>query len=758
MENLDVVIPASSFAGEEYDTAKTDGGPVTVDNGGIKLKLTPNAITVLEKRYLIKGEDSKPLETPGELFQRVARAIAQPDAQFEGPEKVPETAKRFLRLMTSLDFMPNSPTLMNAGRHLGQLSACFVLPIEDSIDSIFEAIKHAAMIHKSGGGTGFSFSKIRPENDKVLSTQGVASGPVSFMSVFDVATETIKQGGTRRGANMGILRVDHPDIQKFITCKTENDRMTNFNISVAVTDEFMKAVEAGSDYPLINPRSGQEVQRLSAREVFQTIIRSAWSNGEPGIIFIDAINRDNPTPLAGSIESTNPCGEQPLLPYESCNLGSVNLANMVQDGKIDYAHLKEVVWDVVHFLDNVIEANKYPLDEIDRITRNNRKIGLGVMGFADMLTSLEIPYNSEGAVQMAEEIMGFIQQESKAASAFLGQVRGNFPNYTGSIYDREETPYMRNATTTTIAPTGTISIIAGCSSGIEPIFAISFVRKVLDGAELVEVHPLFQKVAHERGFYSEDLMRRIAEKGSIRDIQEIPQDVRDVFVVSHDVAPEWHIRIQAAFQKHTDNAVSKTINFPFSATEEDVSNAYISAFEMGCKGLTIYRDGSRDVQVLNIQRKPQYPQVEPRPRPDTTLGVTERVNTGCGKLYVTINSDEYGFCEVFAQMGKAGGCAYSQIEATSRLISLALRSGVKVEAIIKQLVGIRCPSPTWRNGEQVVSCPDGIAKVLTQHSHTTASIASAVADEMGACPDCGAAVEHEGGCIVCRSCGFSRCS
>ncbi|MEN6441188.1 MAG: vitamin B12-dependent ribonucleotide reductase [Syntrophobacter sp.] len=757
MENLEV-FPASSFTGEEYDTATAYGGPVAQENGGIKLNLTPNALTVLEKRYLIKGEDGKPVETPEELFRRVADAIARPDAQFEGPEKVPETAKKFLRLMTSLDFMPNSPTLMNAGRHLGQLSACFVLPIEDSIDSIFEAIKHAAMIHKSGGGTGFSFSRIRPENDKVLSTQGVASGPVSFMSVFDVATETIKQGGTRRGANMGILRVDHPDIQRFITCKTANDRMTNFNISVAVTDDFMQAVENGSDYPLLNPRSGQEVERLSAREVFQTIVESAWSNGEPGIIFIDAMNRDNPTPLVGSIESTNPCGEQPLLPYESCNLGSINLANMVQNGQVDYIHLKEVVWDVVHFLDNVIEANKYPLDEIDRITRSNRKIGLGVMGYADMLTALGVPYNSDAAVETAEEVMGFIQKESKAASAFLGKSRGSFPNYTGSVYDRKETPHMRNATTTTIAPTGTISIIAGCSSGIEPVFAISFVRKVLDGAELVEVHPLFQKVARERGFFSEDLMRRIAEKGSIRDLKEIPEDVREVFVVSHDVDPEWHIRIQAAFQRHTDNAVSKTINFPFSATEEEVYNAYISAYKMGCKGLTIYRDGSRDVQVLNIQRKPQYPQVEPRPRPDTTLGVTERVNTGCGKLYVTINSDEYGFCEVFAQMGKAGGCAYSQIEATSRLISLALRSGVKVEAIIKQLVGIRCPSPTWRNGEQVVSCSDGIAKVLTQHSHTTATITSAVADEMGACPDCGGAVEHEGGCIVCRSCGFSRCS
>jgi ribonucleoside-diphosphate reductase alpha chain len=751
MENLEA-IAVSSYGGEDY-SAEPYGSAGAQQ---MTLTLTPNAQLVLKKRYLVKDGSGKTLESAEDLFRRVALAIAQPDALYEGPDKVQETARRFYDLMTSLVFMPNSPTLMNAGRQLGQLSACFVLPVEDSIDSIFEAIKHAAMIHKSGGGTGFSFSRIRPESDKVLSTQGVASGPVSFMSVFDVATETIKQGGTRRGANMGILRVDHPDILKFITCKTDNMRMTNFNISVAVTDAFMRAVENGTEYVLKNPRTGEEVEKLSAREVFDHIVKSAWKNGEPGIIFIDAMNRDNPTPKVGKIESTNPCGEQPLLPYESCNLGSINLAGMHLDQQIDYKRLKAVIWDVVHFLDNVIEANRYPLAKIEEITKANRKIGLGVMGFADLLISLGIPYNSEQAVETAEAVMSFIQKESKAASAHLGQTRGNFPNYVGSVYDSSDTPFMRHATTTTIAPTGTISIIAGCSSGIEPIFAISFVRKVLDGEELVETHPLFGSVARQRGFYSEDLMRRIAQKGSIKDFSEIPEDVRRVFVVSHDVDPSWHIRIQAAFQKHTDNAVSKTINFPFSATAEEVCQAYISAFELGCKGLTIYRDGSREAQVLNIQRKPQYPQVEPRPRPDKTQGITERVNTGCGKLYVTINSDEYGFCEVFAQMGKAGGCAYSQIEATSRLISLALRSGVKAEAIIKQLVGIRCPSPAWGNGEQVVSCSDGIAKVLNHHSHS--EISSALADQMGACPDCGGAVEHEGGCIVCRSCGFSRCA
>ncbi len=752
MENLEAVA-VSSYGGEDYSAeSKQSAGA----GQQMALTLTPNAQIVLKKRYLIKDGSDEPVETPEDLFRRVALAIAQPDALYEGPDKVQETARRFYNLMTSLDFMPNSPTLMNAGRQLGQLSACFVLPVDDSIDSIFEAIKHAAMIHKSGGGTGFSFSRIRPEKDKVLSTQGVASGPVSFMSVFDVATETIKQGGTRRGANMGILRVDHPDILKFITCKTDNQRMTNFNISVAVTDDFMQAVETGTQYSLRNPRTGEEVEKMSAREVFDTIVKSAWKNGEPGIIFIDAMNRANPTPKIGRIESTNPCGEQPLLPYESCNLGSINLAGMYSGGQIDYNRLKAVIWDVVHFLDNVIEANKYPLPKIEELTKGNRKIGLGIMGFADLLLALGIPYNSEEAVETAEVVMSFIQKESKAASAHLGKTRGNFPNYPGSVYDSPESPFMRHATTTTIAPTGTISIIAGCSSGIEPIFAISFVRKVLDGEELVEAHPLFRKVAQERGFYSEDLMKRIAQQGSIKDFAEIPEDVRRVFVVSHDVDPSWHIRIQAAFQKYTDNAVSKTINFPFSATPEDVHQAYLTAFKLGCKGLTIYRDGSREAQVLNIQRKPQYPQVEPRPRPDMTQGITERVNTGCGNLYVTINSDEYGFCEVFAQMGKAGGCAYSQIEATSRLISLALRSGVKVEAIIKQLVGIRCPSPAWGNGEQVVSCADGIAKVLNHHSHS--HISSALADQMGACPDCGGAVEHEGGCIVCRSCGFSRCA
>ncbi len=729
-----------------------------------KTKWTPNALVVLNKRYLRKDQHGNITETPEQLFQRVAQAIAQADALYGATQdEVSQTAERFYALMSSLDFLPNSPTLMNAGTDLGQLSACFVLPVGDSLDEIFDSVKCAAKIHQSGGGTGFSFSPLRPEGDVVRSTNGVASGPVSFMAVFDSATDTIKQGGKRRGANMGVLRVDHPDIEKFITCKHDNNRLTNFNISVAITDAFMRAVENDENYDLINPRTGLTVKSLPARKVFDQIVQSAWKNGEPGVIFIDTMNRSNPTPNVGTIESTNPCGEVPLLPYESCNLGSINLAHMVRDGSIDYQRLKQVVWESVHFLDNVIDINKYPLPQIREMSLANRKIGLGVMGFADMLMALGIPYDSNEAVAIAEAVMSFIQNESKNASADLARTRGNFPNFKGSIYDPEtggNTPLMRNATTTTIAPTGTISILAGCSSGIEPVFAMSYMRKVLDGEELLEVHPLFREVAIKRGFHSEALMSRIAAKGSIQDFDEIPDDVRRVFVTAHDVDPVWHIRIQAAFQKYTDNAVSKTINFPNDATPDDVRNAYIQAYKFGCKGLTVYRDGSRDIQVLNIQKdqgkkQPSFVQVEPRPRPDKTTGVTERINTGCGKLYVTINRDEYGFCEVFTQMGKAGGCAYSQIEATARLISLALRAGVRIEAIIRQLMGIRCPSPIWQNGEQILSCTDAIAKVLNRHAQT--NIAS-VSQEMGACPDCGATVEYDGGCIVCRACGFSRCA
>ncbi len=627
-----------------------------------ELPLTDNALVVLARRYLRKDEQGRIIETPEEMFFRVATAVAQGDLSYDRHADVHATAREFYELMASLRFMPNSPALMNAGRDIGQLSACFVLPIEDSIDSIFETLKYTAMIHKSGGGTGFSFSRIRPEGDPVRSTHGIASGPISFMTIFDIATEAVKQGGARRGANMAILRIDHPDIEKFITTKTHTDRLNNFNVSVALTEEFMESVEKGKDYALINPRTGREVCRVWAPDIFNKIVDAAWSSGEPGIIFLDRINRANPTPDLGQIESTNPCGEQPLLPYESCNLGSINLSLFVEDGRIDYPSLKETVWQAVHFLDNVIEVNRFPVREIQEMTLKTRKIGLGVMGFADSLIRLGIPYNSGEAVSMAREIMSFINRESKAASAELAKKRGNFPAYKGSIYDNPRTPYMRNATTTTIAPTGTISIIAGVSSGIEPLFAVSYVRHVLDGTELLETHPLFVEAMKKRGRYSDALMQEIAQVGSIQDVAGVPEDLKSIFITSMDIPPEGHIAIQAAFQKETDNAVSKTINFPEDATKESIRDAYLLAWRQGLKGITIYRSGSRPVQVLDL-KKGARPLVDieggtsPRPWPGRRYGVSQRVQTGYGDLYVTVNWNERGICEVSARMGKAASCS-----------------------------------------------------------------------------------------------------
>ena len=1114
------------------------------DTDNAVIELSANALKVLERRYLKKDENGHLLETPEEMFRRVARAVAQAERLYNPAAPVEEWEETFYRLMTGLEFLPNSPTLMNAGRELGQLSACFVLPVGDSMESIFEAIKNTALIHKSGGGTGFSFSRVRPHNDVVLSTKGVSSGPLSFMSVFDAATETIKQGGTRRGANMGIMRVDHPDILEFISAKQDDDRLNNFNISVAVTDAFMRAVEADAEYPLVNPRSGETVKTLSARKVFKSMVTLAWKNGDPGIVFIDRINEDNPTPQLGEIESTNPCvtgeslvsteqglqriadlhdarrrpdlvldsrlagerrsakaarvvasgvkpvfrlttvegyelrltadhrvsttrgwvaagelvegdrihlvdrkggfgaggserlgmllgwlvgdgavkatevvlsffddekeelapvsagmmreevegsqlrdrayaphgsevagrdeyrvksarfwrvaeehglrrgrrrrvpeevisgsegmqrgfltalftadghvsgstekgvsvrltsvsrsllrdvqrlllnfgilsrihedrrpagmrelpdgrgghaphecrayhelvvsrggltafaseigfmgeakqaklltlldgcrrgpykqpftarfrslepdgmemvydvteplthsfvanglvihncGEQPLLPYESCNLGSINLARIVPDGHIDYGALGRIVRTAVRFLDDVIDVNRYPLPEIERMTKGNRKIGLGIMGFADMLLRLQVPYDSDEACRIAGELMSFIRDEALAESEELARERGVFPNFEGSTFDRPGGPRVRNATVTTVAPTGTISIIAGCSSGIEPLFALSYVRaNVLDDDRLVESHPYFEQVARERGFYSDELMKKIADVGSARQVDGVPPDVQSVFATAHDITPEWHVRLQAAFQKSTDNAVSKTVNFPNEATVEDVENVYRMAFRTGCKGVTIYRDGSRDEQVLNVgqTRKKREPGpglgiATTRPaRPQLLSGETQRMETGCGKLFVIMNDDEYGAREVFANMGKAGGCASSNTEALGRLISLALKKGASPQEVVEQLKGIRCHVPYGIGPTATLSCADAIGKAL-ERRYVTGAAARATADPQpqlslvevaqGACPECGGSMRHEGGCAVCNdpSCGFSKCS
>lgn len=1134
----------------------------------LEKNLTPSAVTVLQKRYLRRDEEGVSQETAADMFARVAENIAQAELNYHPDAELDGVITSFFEIMAGLKFLPNSPTLMNAGRDLQQLAACFVLPVEDSMDSIFTAIKNAALVHQSGGGTGFSFSRLRPKNDLVKSTNGVASGPVSFMRVFDTATETIKQGGTRRGANMGILRVDHPDILEFITAKEQEGVLSNFNISVGITEEFMHAVCTDSEYATRNPRSGRESARYRARDVFDLIVKLAWKNGEPGIVFLDRLNRDNPTPQVGEIESTNPCvtldtlvytdtgirsvrnlfadpepaavvvdgrrstqgahpasplyytghkmvyrvetkegfslratadhrvmtergwmaveelapgdrlhvlnrkggfgkdgsldlgrvlgrlvgdgtikrkrpvlsfrgeereiaslfrravdnvarearserpyftsvveiaernevrvqssclreiaehfaldtqklevpevvfcgsedmqrgflqalfsvdgavnnrlkrgryvyltsvsesllrevqllllnfgmfsqiyrhrrrnkstdlpstvsgaaqehatqlvhelriggrsmatfqreigflvrhkeeslrrclsgfirgpyaekffarvtrvveeweepvfdltepvthsfvangivvhncGEQPLLPYESCNLGSINLRLMLKDGDIDWDELRRVTRLAVRFLDNVIDMNRYPLPEIEEMTKGNRKIGLGVMGWADMLMELGIPYNSEEAVELGRKTMAFLDEEAIVASEQLAQERGVFPNFAGSTWEARGRR-VRNATLTTIAPTGTISIIGGASSGIEPLFALAFVRNVLDNAELPEAQPYFEHVLRERGLYSEELMRRVATKGTLRDIADLPADLKRIFVAAHDVSPEWHIRMQAAFQESTDNAVSKTVNFPHSATPEDVEKVYRMAYELGCKGVTIYRDGSREDQVLNIGEVKRRTAAGTAPaggngnsvalaaehlaeagggvgvcpvcgsvtlpprgsRGGVLRGETREQVTGCGSLYVTINEDELGPREIFANMGKAGGCASASTEAMGRLISLAFRFGAPPEKIVKQLKGIRCHVPHGLGPNQVLSCPDAIANSLADKylhaepgepkEYEVEQLEMPIAYAQGACPDCGGAIEHEGGCVVCRACGYSKCA
>ncbi len=742
------------------------------------INLTENALRVLERRYLKKDKQGQVIETVEEMFHRVAQAIASAELTYDPEADAKAREEEFYQLMANLEFLPNSPTLMNAGRELGQLSACFVLPVEDSMESIFDAVKNTALIHKSGGGTGFSFSRLRPEMDRVGSTGGVASGPVSFMRAFDIATDVIKQGGMRRGANMAILNVDHPDIMKFITAKDDPTAFTNFNLSVAVTNEFMEAVKAGRDYNLINPHTKEVQAALNAREVFDKVVAMAWKTGDPGIIFIDQINDGNPTPQLGRIESTNPCGEQPLLPYESCNLGSINLSAMIRTTngttEIDYPKLARTVRVAVRFLDNVIDVNKFPLPEIEEMTKKSRKIGLGVMGFADMLIQLGIPYDSEEALILAEKVMVEIQHEATEASKELAQEREVFPAFEGSVYDVAGGPRVRNASCTTIAPTGTLSIIAGCSSGIEPLFALSYIHNILDGAQLVEVNPCFEEAAKEQGFYSEELMQQLASGTQLHTLEGIPDHIKRLFVTAHEISPEWHVRMQAAFQKSTHNAVSKTVNFSQEATEEDIAKVYLLAYERELKGITIYRDRSREAQPLStsqVEKKAEEVGIAPRKRTKITTGVTERVTTGCGYIYVTVNSDEQGICEVFSTLGKAGGCASAQLEATCRLISLALRSGVDVAKVVRQLRGIRCPSIAWEEGKSILSCADAIASVLEKHikgdtgddgNHGSGTVNrpenyGLARNIAGQCPECGGLLAYQEGCFICHACGYTKC-
>ena len=765
-------------------------------------ELTENSEVVLRRRYLSKDREGNVLEDPDGMFRRVARnlSLAELNHGNTTEEERQAVEDEFYGVMRRLEFMPNSPTLMNAGRELQQLSACFVLPVGDSLDSIFERVKETALIHKSGGGTGFSFSRLRPEGDVVGSTGGVASGPVSFINAFDAATDVVKQGGTRRGANMGILNVDHPDILRFIHSKEDGAHLVNFNISVAVTEDFMQRVERDQSYDLVNPRTGDITGQLNAREVFQEMVQMAWQTGDPGIVFLDRINRDNPNPQLGQIESTNPCGEQPLLPFESCNLGSLNVARMVKytddDVVMDWDRLAGAVRTGVRMLDNVIDMNNYPLEEIEEMSKKTRRIGMGIMGFSDLLVQLGIRYDSEEALELGGQVMRRIQDETYKASMELSESRGTFPAWEGSVYNQPgNVRRMRNSAPVTIAPTGTISIISGASSGIEPLFALSYVRNVMDNTRLVEGNPYFEAVARSEGFYSQELMEQLAETGTLHDL-DVPEWVKDVFRTSHDITPEWHVRMQAAFQQYTDNSVSKTINFPTTATVEDVGEAYRLAYETGCKGITVYRDGSKEGQVLSTGQTNAAGEEStaaqagstvraPKDRPRQIQGVTERVHTGHGNMYVTINFQEEGKpFEVFSTLGKAGGCDSAQLEAISRLASLALRSGVSVEDVVEQLRGITC-CPFWDEGTLVRSGPDAVALALQRYiegdaersEHTESKSVQmqfmpepmyhngngngngkgGAAPTARKCPDCNTPVIYQEGCLMCISCGWNKC-
>jgi len=742
-------------------------------------ELSPNTAVVLQKRYYRKDPVGKILEDARDLFWRVASVVAEQEPQ-KSSYTAEDLAREFYLLMTGWKFLPNSPTLMNAGSELGQLSACFVLPVGDSIEEIFDAVKHAAMIHKSGGGTGFSFSRLRPKEARVGSTGGVASGPVSFLRIFNTATEQIKQGGTRRGANMGILRVDHPDILDFIRAKEVEGEFNNFNLSIGLTEAFMRAVETDAEYPLIAPNTGEEKERLKARDVFDLLVQKAWQSGDPGIIFLDRINRDNPTPKQGEIESTNPCGEQPLLPYEACNLGSINLAAFFKAGHekdrdpaakgLDWRELARAIHLSVRFLDNVIEASRFPIPLITENVRRNRKIGLGVMGFADLLYQLGIPYDSDKGVALGERVMAFVNDEARKASHMLAVERGPFPAFTESIFAKNPKLPYRNATVTTIAPTGTLSIIAGCSSGIEPLFALCFSRNILDGERLLEVNPHFEAALAQTDLCTPELMEVVAARGSIKDIDVLPERLRRVFVTAMDIAPEWHLKMQAAFQRHTDNAVSKTVNLPNSATERDIYRIYWTAYEEGCKGVTVYRDGCKSVQVLSIgeREKQQEPAPAPqyamsssvRKRPDLTRGFTQKVQTGLGAMYLTVNEVDGQPFEVFATIGKSGRSITAKAEAIGRLVSLALRSGVDVRDIVSQIKGIGGEHPVFQKKGLLLSIPDAIAWVLEKNYLHDRPVNVNGGNGLNGdrhCPDCGEVLVFQEGCHTCQSCGFTRC-
>jgi ribonucleoside-diphosphate reductase alpha chain len=847
--------------------------PIPVNPPSGPVSLSANARTVLEKRYLVKNEKGKPVEQPEDLFWRVATVVAEADRRYGSADKqVAEVAEQFYQLMTQRRFEPNSPTLMNAGRPLGQLSACFVLPVEDALangkNGIYDTLSAMALIHQSGGGTGFSFSRLRAKGSMVRSTTGVASGPVSFMKLYDASTDAVKQGGTRRGANMGILRVDHPDILDFIACKEDLTQVTNFNISVAVTSKFMDAVKAGTSYDLVDPSTRQPVHQLDARTVWDRMILGAWRTGEPGVFFVDEANRYNPVPSLGRYEATNPCGEQPLLAYDVCNLGSINVGFYVRDGKLDWDAFKADIHLSTHFLDNIIDVNKYPLEAIDALSKRIRRIGLGVMGFADACVRLGIAYDTAEGVEFGRKVMEFVDVESKKESERLAGDRGPFAEWAKSIWGPDETcardengkrirpmQLLRNCNVTTVAPTGTISIIAGCSSGLEPLFAVAFMRNQA-GVMMPDVNEDFVAIAKSEGWYTDELMERIAKTGSVEHA-EVPKKWQRVFVTANAIAPEWHIKMQAAFQEHCDSAISKTTNFAHTATVEDVRKIYELAYDMKCKGVTVYRDGSRDNQVLStgatagakearenaaprreedrslvadlkstiaerdadIDRlKRQLYEVEAenlqrrakRSRPDKLRGTTIRKETPLGVMFVNITEDEKGQpFEVFINLGKAGGSAMADTEAMGRLISLALRSGIPITEVHRQLRGISSDRAVGLGPNKVLSVPDaigiaieewhrdrvtgvqqelmpptpaggtpsqapGAGELTTSMTHQVPAAmrpqgnAAAEAELafglhrsseafIGTCPDCGSQMEYAEGCVKCHVCGFSEC-